>query len=45
MRCAFTLVTNLGYNLGLAQLALTTHEFSACVNGVLQLIGKTEICL
>ena len=33
MRCVFTLVTNLG----LAELALTTHAFFACVNGVSQL--------
>ena len=33
MRCVFTLVTNLG----LAQLALKTHAFSACVNSVSQL--------
>ena len=33
MRCVFTLVINLG----LAQLALKTHAFSACVNGVSQL--------
>ena len=33
MRCVFTLVTNLG----LAELALTRHAFSARVNGVSQL--------
>ena len=36
MRCVFILVTNLG----LAQLALKMHAFSACVNGVLQLSFK-----
>ena len=38
MCCVFTLVTNLG----LAQLALKTHAFSACVNGVSQLSLKDK---
>ena len=33
MHCVFTLITNLG----LSELALTMHEFSTCVNGMLQL--------
>ena len=36
MCCIFTLVTNLG----LAELALTMHAFSACVNGQWQLCLK-----